>query len=40
MGIFALVYLNSTTKTAINFKYDLDKSFQLVIYRIDNYIDF
>ena len=25
---FASVYFNSTTKTVIDFKYDLDKSFQ------------
>ena len=27
---FAPVYFNSTTKTVINFKYDLEKSFQEV----------
>ena len=36
---FALVYFISTTKTVINSKYDLDKSFQEVLYRIDNWIN-
>ena len=36
---FAPVYFNSTTETAINLKYDLDKSFQEVLYRIDNWIN-
>ena len=37
---YAPVYLNSATKTVINFdKYDLDKSFQEILYRIDNWID-
>ena len=36
---FAPVYFNSTTKIVINFKYDLDKSFQEVLYRIDNWIN-
>ena len=36
---FAPVYLNSTTKTVINPEYDLDKSFQEVLYRIDNWIN-
>ena len=35
---FAPVYLFSTTKTVINFKYDLDKSFQEVLYILDNWI--
>ena len=31
------VYFNSATKTVINSdKYDLDKSFQEILYRIDN----
>ena len=34
---FAPAYFNSTTKTVINFKYDLGKSFQDVLYRIDNW---
>ena len=33
------VYFNSTTKTVINFKYMLDKSFQKILYRIDNWIN-
>ena len=34
---YAPVYFNSATKTVINSdKYDLDKSFQEILYRIDN----
>ena len=36
---FAPVYVNSTTKTAINSKYMLDKSFQKFLYRIGNWIN-
>ena len=36
---FALDYFNSTTKTVINFKYDLDKFFKEVFHRIDNLIN-
>ena len=36
---FAPVYFNSSTKTVINFKYDLDKSFQEVLNRADNWIN-
>ena len=36
---FASVYFNSTTKTVNNYKYDLDKYFQEMFYRIDNWID-
>ena len=36
---FAPVYFNSTTKTVINLVYDLDKSFQEILYRIDNWIN-
>ena len=33
------VYFNSATKTVINFdKYMLDKSFQKILYRIDNWV--
>ena len=35
---FAPVYFNTTTKAVINSKYDLDKSFQEILYRIDNCI--
>ena len=35
----APVYLNSTTKTVINLIYDLDKSFEEVLYRINNWIN-
>ena len=36
---FTPVYFNSITKTVINFKYDLDKSFQEVLYRIEYWIN-
>ena len=37
---YAPVYFNSATKTGINSdKYDLDKSFQEILYRIDNWIN-
>ena len=37
---YAPVYSNSATKTVINFdKYDLDKCFQEILYRIDNWIN-
>ena len=36
---FSPVYFNSTTKTVINHKFDLDKSFQEILYRIDNWIN-
>ena len=36
---FFPVYFNSTTKTVINHKFDLDKSFQQILYRIDNWIN-
>ena len=36
---FVPVYFNYATKTVINFEYDLDKSFQEVLYRIDNPIN-
>ena len=37
---YAPVYFNSETKTVINFdKYDLDKSVQEILYRIDNWIN-
>ena len=35
---FTPVYFNSTTKTVINFEYNLDKLFQEVLY-IDNWIN-
>ena len=34
----APVYFNSTTKTIINSKYMLNKSFQEILYRIDSWI--
>ena len=36
---FYPVHFNSTTKTVINHKFDLDKSFQEILYRIDNWIN-
>ena len=37
---YALVYFNSVTKTVINsYKYGLDKSFQGILYRIDNWVN-
>ena len=36
---FVPVYFNSTTKTVINFKYDINKSFQDVLYKIENWIN-
>ena len=35
---YSPVYFNSATKTVINFEYSLDKSFQEILYRIDNCI--
>ena len=34
---FSPVYFNSTTKAVINHKFDLNKSFQEILYRIDNW---
>ena len=36
---FTPVYFNSSTKTVINRRYKLDKSFQETLYRIDAWID-
>ena len=36
---FPPVYLNSTTKTVINHKFDLDKSSQEILYKINNLIN-
>ena len=36
---FAPVYFNSTTKTVIHSEYDLHKSFQEILYRIDSWIN-
>ena len=35
---YSPVYFNSTSKTVINSKFNLDKSFQEILYRIDNSI--
>ena len=37
--VFAPVYFNSSTKTVINIKNDLDKSFEEILYRTDNWIN-
>ena len=34
---YSPVYFNSTTKTVINSEFILDKSFQEILYRIDNW---
>ena len=36
---YSPVYFNSATKAVINFEYCLDKSFQEILYRIDNWIN-
>ena len=36
---FSPVYFNSTTKTVINSEFNLEKSFQEILYRIDNWIN-
>ena len=36
---FSPVYFNSTTKTVMSHKFDLDKSFQKILCRIDNRIN-
>ena len=36
---YPLVHFNSTTKTVINSEFNLDKSFQEVLYRIENWIN-
>ena len=36
---FSLIYFNSTTKTVINHKFDLGKSAQEILHRIDNWIN-
>ena len=36
---FSPLYFNSITKTVINHKFDLDKSFQDILYRIDSWIN-
>ena len=36
---FAPVYFNYTIKTVINIEYNLDKSFQEILYTIDNWIN-
>ena len=35
---YSPVYFNSTTNTVINSEFNLDKSFQEILYRIDNWI--
>ena len=36
---YSPVFFNSTTKAVINFEFNLDKSFQDILYRIDNWIN-
>ena len=36
---YSPVYFNSTTKTVINSEFSLHKSFQEILYRIDNWIN-
>ena len=36
---FPSVYYNSTTKTLVNHKFDIDKYFQEIFYRIENWIN-
>ena len=36
---FTPVYFNSSTKTVINHRYILDKSFQEILYRIDAWVN-
>ena len=36
---FTPVYFNSSTKTVINHRYKLNKSFQEILYRIDAWIN-
>ena len=36
---YSPAYFNTATKTVINFKYCLDKSFQEILYRIGNWIN-
>ena len=36
---FDSIHFNSTTKTVINSEYGLDKYFQEILYRIDNWIN-
>ena len=36
---FSPAYFNSTTKTVINHKFGLDKSFQEILYRTDGWIN-
>ena len=37
--VYSPLYFNSATKTVINFEYCLDKYFQEILYRIDNWIN-
>ena len=36
---FSPVYFNSTSKTVINHRFHFDKSFQVILYRIDNWVN-
>ena len=37
--VFFFFFFNSAAKTVINSEFNLDKSFQEVLYRIDNWIN-
>ena len=37
---YSTVYFNSLTKTVINDNYELDQTFQEMIYRLDNWISY
>ena len=36
---YSSIHFNSTTKAIINSKFNIDKSFQEILYRIDNWIN-
>ena len=36
---FGPVYFNSATKTVINYRFDLENTFKVILYRIDNWIN-
>ena len=36
---FAPVYFNSATTAVINFEYNLDRSFQEILFRTDNWVN-
>ena len=36
---YSPVYFNSTTKTVVNFEFNIEKSFQEILYKIDSWIN-